>query len=109
VGPPGAGVGAGVGAAGLPPPDDGPEPRPCPVGAADPPVAKIGVNPPNTDGAAGFCSVTACGRPGETSTGTLRTCVLGTASSRIAECSSTVKACSQSWADATAPAATAPA
>jgi hypothetical protein len=110
VGWPGAGVlgvGEGAGATGVVPPGGvaGTEPRPgAAAGLLD---TKIGVKPEKTSGAAGF--VTTCGRPGETSTGTLRTCVLGMASSRVAEGSSTVKACSQSCADATAPAATAPA
>ena len=102
----GEGEGA-VGVPGVPPTGDvtGPEPRPGVV--AGPVEMKIGVKLENGSGAAGL--VTTCGRPGgETSTGTLRACVLGIASPRVAECSSTVKACSQSWADATAPAATAP-
>jgi hypothetical protein len=48
------------------------------------------------------------GRKGSTSEGTFRTCAPGRAASRIAELSSVEKACIQSWADATAPAATAP-
>lgn len=109
VGPPGAGapgVGVGAGATGVPPPDEGPGAGPRTVVPTGPLETKIGVNPENGEGATSFFP--ACGRAGETSTGTLRTCVLGTASSRVAECSSTVKACTQSWADATAPAATAP-
>jgi hypothetical protein len=106
VGPPG--VGEGVGFDGVPPPDDGPEPVLLPAGPVAPREAKIGVNPPNTVGVAGFSFVRARGRAGETSTGTLRTCVLGTASSRAADRSSVVNACSHNWAEATAPAATAP-
>lgn len=103
----GSGVpGVGVGAAGVPPPVEGVEPGPRAGVATGPPLeTKVGVKPAKTDGEAGF--VATCGRAGETSAGTLRTCVLGTASSRVAEFSSTVKACSQSWAEATAPAATA--
>jgi hypothetical protein len=103
VGAPGDGVG--VGPAGVPP-GDGPAPEVRTVAAPGPLEAKIGVNPPKINGAPGF--VTAGGRAGETSMGTLRTCVLGTESSRVAERSSAPKACIQSWADATAPAATAP-
>jgi hypothetical protein len=68
---------------------------------------KIGVKPVNGDGGAlGFATL---GRSGSTRAGTLRSCLPGRASSRIAaERSSTVRACIQSWADATAPAATAP-
>jgi hypothetical protein len=47
-------------------------------------------------------------RKGSTSAGTFRDCVPGRATSRIAELSSVDKACIQSWADATAPAVTAP-
>src|SRR5437764_714645 len=101
------GVGAGTGGAGVPaPPDDGPATGPRTGAAAGPLVTKIGVNPENGEGAADF--LTACGRASETSTGTLRACVLGMESSRAAERSSTVKACSQSCAEATVPAATAP-
>jgi hypothetical protein len=101
------GDGVGVGAAGVRPPVVGVEPGPRAGAATGPPLeTNVGVKPAKTDGEAGF--VTTCGRAGETSAGTLRTCVLGTASSRVAEFSSTVKACSQSWAEATAPAATAP-
>ena len=110
VGCPGAGVlgvGTGAGPADVPPPDSNPGTGPRAVAPVGPPLeTKIGVKLGNTDGVTGF--VTARGPGGETSTGTLRTCVLGTASSRAAECSSTVKACSQSWAEATAPAATTP-
>ena len=67
---------------------------------------KIGVKPANGDGdTVGFALP---GLAGSTSAGTLRSCVPGRARSRIAERSSVVKACIQSWADATAPAATAP-
>jgi hypothetical protein len=48
------------------------------------------------------------GRRDSTSTGTLRACVPGRATSRIAALSSVDRAWIQSWADATAPAATAP-
>jgi hypothetical protein len=107
VGCPGEGLlGVGAGAAGVPPAGEEPGAGPRTVVPAGPLETKIGVKPENGDGATGF--FTGCGRAGETNTGTLRTCVLGTASSRVAECSSTVKACTQSWADATAPAATAP-
>jgi hypothetical protein len=112
VGVPGVGAGVpgdgeGVGAAGVPPPVEGVEPGPRAGVATGPPLeTKVGVKPAKIDGEAGF--VTTCRCVGETSAGTLRTCVLGTASSRVAEFSSTVKACSQSWAEATAPAATAP-
>jgi hypothetical protein len=105
----GAGVpGVGVGAAGVTPPVEGVEPGPRAGAATGPPLeTKVGVKPAKTDGEAGLGFVTTCGFACETSAGTLRTCVLGTASSRVAEFSSTVKACSQSWAEATAPAATA--
>jgi hypothetical protein len=104
----GAGVaGDGVGVEGVPPPDDGAAEGVPPLAAVDPFEATIRMKPPKIGCAAGFCFTT-CGRAGETSTGTLRTCVLGTASSRVAERSLVVKACTQSWADATAPAATAP-
>jgi hypothetical protein len=103
------GVGEGVGATGVPSPVEGAEPAPRAGVATGPPFEmKVGVKPAKTDGEAGLGFVTTCGPAGETSAGTLRTCVLGTASSRVAEFSSTVKACSQSWAEATAPAATAP-
>ena len=101
------GVGAGAGPAGVPPAGPGLAIGPRTTAGAGLLETRIGVKPEKTDGATGF--LTACRRAGETSTGTLRTCVLGTASSRLVECSSTVNAWSQSWADATAPAATAPA
>ena len=101
------GVGAGAGPAGVPTAGPGLAIGPRTVAGAGLLETRIGVKPEKTDGATGF--VAACRRAGETSTGTLRTCVLGTASSRLVACSSTVKAWSQSWADATAPTATAPA
>jgi hypothetical protein len=89
-------LGAGEpGTAGSPPPD---EPEPF--------EAKIGMKPVNSDG--GTDDLATCGRRGSTSAGTFRICVPGRATSRIAELSSVDKACIQSWADATAPAATAP-
>jgi hypothetical protein len=63
------------------------------------------VKPVNGDGdTVGFAPG---GLAGSTSAGTLRSCVPARASSRIAERSSTEKACIQSCADATAPAVTA--
>jgi hypothetical protein len=109
VGVPGVGVpgvGEGVGAPGAPPPEVEPGPEPRPEADAGPLETKIGVNPVKTDGAMGRLTTPCCA--GETSTGTLRTWVLGTASSRATEGSSALKACIHSWADATAPAATAP-
>ena len=109
----GAGVGAGVGTgvdtgpAGVPPPTVGAGLGLPAAGEAGGVEAKMGVNLANGDGEAG-CLATR-GRTGATSAGTLRTWEPGTASPRIAEGSSTVKACIQSWADATAPAARAPA
>ena len=101
-GEPGAGVpgtgepGAGEPGASVSPPPEDPEPF----------EAKIGMNPVNgddeTDGLA------TCGRRGSTSDGTLRICEPGRATSWIAALSSVDKAFIQSWADATAPAATAP-
>jgi hypothetical protein len=92
-----------------------PPPPPPPAGGATgtPPPSepgrvetKIGVKPANGDGdTVGFALA---GLAGSKSAGTLRSCVPGRARSRIAERSSVVKACIQSWADATAPAATAP-
>jgi hypothetical protein len=107
VGVPGDGVGPG--AEGVPPspPDEGPGPAEPPAGL--PPEleeTKIGVKPRKIDGAVDVDFATR--GVGETRTGTLRTWLLGTASSRLAERSSVVKACTQSWADAIAPAATAP-
>jgi hypothetical protein len=100
----GEGVGEGVD---VPPPDGGDGAGPCTLEGAGAFDTRIGVKPGMSGGATR--RVTACGvAVGETRTGTLRTCVLGTASSRVNDRSLTVKACSQSWADATAPAATAP-
>jgi hypothetical protein len=90
-GEPGEGEPAGV----FPPPE---EPEPF--------EAKIGMKPVNGDGETE--GLATCGRKGSTSAGTLRACVPGRATSRIAELSSVDKAWIQSWADATAPAATAP-
>jgi hypothetical protein len=73
---------------------------------AGPFEAKIGMKPVNGDGEPD--GLATCGRKGSTSAGTLRACVPGRAASRIAELSSVDKAWIQSWADATAPAATAP-
>jgi hypothetical protein len=101
---PGAGV-LGAGTIGVPP-AGAMGPRTVAV-AGGPVEMKTGVKLENGDGEAGGL-VTACGRAGVTSAGTLRTWEPGTASSRIAEGSSTVKACIQSCADATAPAARAP-
>jgi hypothetical protein len=101
------GDGGDAGVEGVPPPDDGLGEGAPTLDPVDPFEAAIGMKPPKSGCAAGFCFTT-CGRAGDTSTGTLRTCVLGTASSRVAERSLVVKACTQSWADATAPAATAP-
>ena len=106
-GEPGAGV-PGTGDPGEGEPGDG-EP-----GAADSPPprenepfeAKIGMKPVNGDGETDGLATR--GRRGSTSDGTFRICVPGRATSRIAELSSVDKACIQSWADATAPAATAP-
>lgn len=96
-GEPGEGEpGAGEPGASVSPPPEEPEPF----------EAKIGMKPVNgdcePDGLAG------CGRRGSTSDGTFRVCEPGRATSRIAALSSVDKACIQSWADATAPAATAP-
>jgi hypothetical protein len=107
----GDGEGDGIGVEGVPPPPpfDGPGTdglRPPPPPDAD--EAKIGTKLGKIVGAVGLDFTAAGGRDGETSTGTLRACVLGTASSRMAERSFVVKACIHSWADATAPAATAP-
>jgi len=73
---------------------------------AGPDETKIGVKPVNGDGDTGAFALG--GLAGSTRAGTLRTCVPGTASSRIAECSSTIRACIQSCADANAPAVIAP-
>jgi len=104
-GEPGTGDPGGVG---TPPPlpPAGPATGIPPPGEPGPVETKIGVKPANGEGrTVGFALP---GLAGWTSAGTLRSCVPGTASSRIAERSSAVKACIQSWADATAPAATAP-
>jgi hypothetical protein len=101
-GEPGAGV-PGTGEPGVGEPDAGPSP---PAAEPEPFEAKIGMKPVNGDGVTD--GLAACGRKGSTSDGTLRACVPGRATSRIAELSSVDKACIQSWADATAPAATAP-
>jgi hypothetical protein len=110
VGVPGDGEGPGVDGVPPPPvprPDEGPGPGGPLAGLApEPEEAKIGVKPPKIDGAVGVDFTTR--GVGETKTGTLRTWLLGTASSRLAERSLVVKACIQSWADATVPAATAP-
>jgi hypothetical protein len=110
VGVPGDGEGPGVDGVPPPPvprPDEGPGPAGPLAGLApEPEEAKIGVKPPKIDGAVGVDFTTR--GVGETKTGTLRTWLLGTASSRLAERSLVVKACIQSWADATVPAATAP-
>jgi hypothetical protein len=103
VGAPGAGP-PGVGVE-TPPPPGAPLGAPTP-GGPDPAEMNIGVKPENGDGRMFGCATR--GRKGSTSTGTLRSCLLGTASSRMADCSSTVRAWIHSWADATAPAATAP-
>jgi hypothetical protein len=101
-GVPGAGVpgtgdpGEGVPGADVSPPPAGPEPF----------DAKIGMKPVNGDGETD--GLATCGRRGSTSEGTFRICVPGRATSRIALLSSVDKAWIQSWADATAPAATAP-
>jgi hypothetical protein len=72
----------------------------------DPEETKIGRKPVNGDGETDGLATR--GRRGSTSTGTLRACVPGRATSRIAEFSSVERACIQIWADATAPAVTAP-
>jgi hypothetical protein len=77
-----------------------------PPSEAEPDEAKIGMKPVNGDVDTGARAIE--GLAGSTSAGTVRTCVPGTPSSRIAECSSTTSACIQSCADATAPAAIAP-
>jgi hypothetical protein len=103
VGAPGAGP-PGVGVE-TPPPPGAPLGAPTP-GGPDPAETNIGAKPENGDDRMFGCATR--GRKGSTSTGTLRSCVLGTASSRMEDCSSTVRAWIHSWADATAPAATAP-
>jgi hypothetical protein len=106
-GEPGTGETGGSGAAPPPPP-----PPPGVVTGIPPPSkpgpveTKIGVKPANGDGAT--VGLALPGLAGSTSAGTLRSWLPGRANSRIAEPSSTVSACIQSWADATAPAATAP-
>ena len=77
------------------------------TGTETPPPGETntGVKPVNGDSdTVGFALP---GLAGSTSAGTLRSCVPGRASSRIAERSSTERACIQSCADATAPAVTA--
>ena len=77
------------------------------TGTETPPPGETntGVKPVKGDGdTVGFALR---GLAGSTSAGTLRSCVPGRASSRIAERSSTERACIQSCADATAPAVTA--
>lgn len=77
-----------------------------PPSKLEPDETKIGVKPVNGDGATGARAIE--GLAGSKSAGTLRSCVPGRPSSRIADCSSTPSACIQSCADATAPAAIAP-
>jgi hypothetical protein len=116
-GVPGAGVpGTGEPGAGVPgtgEPGEGEPGAGDPGASVSPPPdelelfeAKIGMNPANgddeTDGLA------TCGLRGSTSEGTLRICEPGRATSWIAALSSVDRAFIQSWADATAPAATAP-
>jgi hypothetical protein len=114
-GEPGTGE-PGTGEPGTGEPDGGgTSPPPPPAGAVTgtPPPSEpgpvetnTGVKPANGDGeTVGFAIPRLAG---STRAGTLRSWVPGRASSRIAERSSTVRACIQSWADATAPAATAP-
>lgn len=101
-GEPGAGVpgegepGVGEPGAGVSPPPEDPEPA----------EAKIGMKPVNGDNET--VGPATCGPRGSTSAGTFRICEPGRATSRIAALSSVDKAFIQSWADATAPAATAP-
>jgi hypothetical protein len=104
-GEPGTGEPGGVGTPPPPPPAGGATGTP-PPSEPSPLETKIGVKPAKGDGETGGFALP--GLAGSTSAGTLRSCEPGTASSRIAERSSAVKACIQSWADATAPAATAP-
>ena len=101
-GEPGAGV-PGTGEPGEGEPGAGPS---APLDEPEPFEAKIGTKPVNGEGETD--GLAACGRRGSTSAGTFRICEPGRATSRIAEVSSVEKACIQSWADATAPAATAP-
>jgi hypothetical protein len=77
-----------------------------PPAGPEPFEAKIGMKPVNGDGETE--GLATFGRRGSTSDGTFRVCEPGRATSRIAALSSVDKACIQSWADATAPAATAP-
>jgi hypothetical protein len=108
MGVPGAGVpGAGVPGAGEPGAGEPGAPASPPPTEPEPLDANIGMKPENGDG--DTVGLATPGRKGSTSAGTLRSCVPGRASSRIADCSSTVRAWIQSWTDATAPAATAPA
>jgi len=106
-GEPGTGEPGGAGTPPPPPPPAGGATGTPPPSEPGPAVeTNIGVKPANGDGdTVGFALP---GLAAWTSAGTLRSRVPGTASSRIAERSSTVKACIHSWADATAPAATAP-
>ena len=101
-GEPGAGV-PGTGEPGEGEPGAGPS---APLDEPEPFEAKIGMKPVNGEGETD--GLAACGRRGSTSAGTFRICEPGRATSRIAEVSSVDRACIQSWADATAPAATAP-
>ena len=77
-----------------------------PPSVAGPDETKIGVKPVNGDGDTGAFALG--GLAASTRAGTLRACVPGRASSRIAVCSSTISACIQSCADANAPAVIAP-
>ena len=101
-GEPGTGE-PGAGEPGAGAPGEGPSPPPA---EPEPFEAKIGMKLVNGDGVTD--GLATCGRRGSTSAGTFRICVPGRATSRIAALSSVDKACIQSWADATAPAATAP-
>ena len=98
--------GTGVPGTGEPGAGDPGAPASPPPGEPEPFEAKIGMKPVNGDGETD--GLATCGRRGSTSAGTFRDCVPGRATSRIAELSSVDKACIQSWADATAPAVTAP-
>ena len=111
-GEPGAGVpgtgepgegepGEGEPGAGEPDPSASPPPE-----EPEPFEAKIGMKPVNGDGVKD--GLATCDRRGSTSAGTFRICVPGRATSRIAALSSVDRACIQSCAEATAPAATAP-
>ena len=104
---PGTGVpGTGVPGTGEPGAGDSGAPASPPPGDPEPFEAKIGMKPVNGDGETD--DLATCGRRGSTSAGTFRVCEPGRATSRIAALSSVDKACIQSWADATAPAVTAP-